>query len=389
MTQQTEAPAPERYEYAPIDAIHPSKTNPRKHFPPESLDELAASIQAHGIIEPLIVTDRGTEGYEIYAGERRYRAAKIIGLATVPVIVRAIDNGEAAVVRLVENIQREDLSPLDLAAGYEQLVKKHGKTVDEVADMVHKSRRSVYATMALLKLNPEVKKALQSGAISPTVATFVSPLPPIHQAAAMNEILRLPLGASVRVAQEIVEKFDKRGEEKKVERAKREVKKATAKVKETKKKLASAADKKREGEKAIEQAALVIVTRRVHEHLTADRLSFDVRAHLLPLCIRAGAMLDYAFGWPEAFAKARNIDVSTTAKAKRYLANLKDDDVFSVWLEITVAEEYGGVEESALNAILKYVGLPKYGEMLKEARKQAAPGWRLPGTEPKTPKKVK
>jgi ParB family chromosome partitioning protein len=385
MTAET---APERYEYAPIDAIHPSKTNPRKHFPTDSLDELAASIQAHGIIEPLVVIDRGTEGYEIYAGERRYRAAKMIGLATVPVIVRAIDNGEAAVVRLVENIQREDLSPLDLAAGYEQLVKKHGKTVDEVADMVHKSRRSVYATMALLKLAKPVRSALEKGEINPTVASMVGTLPPIFQEAAMGRVLSLPIKTNVREAQAVVDSFHPKGEEKKVERAKREVKKATAKVKETKKKLASVADKKREGEKAIEQAALVIVTQRVHDYLYGGSTPLN-DYELIPLLIRAGATINDILGAPPAFCTVRNVDLSTTAKRKHYVDKLKDIDVFPAWLEAICATEYGGVDESALNAILKYVGLPKYGEMLKEARKQAAPGWRLPGTEPKTTKKAK
>lgn len=206
-------PAPERYEYAPIQTLSPSKTNPRKHITDDSVAELAESIKEHGVIEPLIVQDRGKAGYEIVAGERRFHAAKLAGLGEVPVIVRPFEEAEMFLVRLIENIQREDLNPLDLAAGYQKLIKDFGFTVDRVAETVHRKRRSIYATMQLLTLSEGGKKALAAGELSASVASLLARVPKERQEDAMiklrgyNSLLPDATGLSVRHAEERLRNF--------------------------------------------------------------------------------------------------------------------------------------------------------------------------------------
>lgn len=146
---------------AKVDAITPNPFQPRRIFNDEALQELAASVSEHGIIQPLIV--RRTEtGYEVIAGERRLRAAKIAQLAKVPVIVREIGDKEMAELAMIENLQREDLHFLEEAEGFQQLLTNFGFTQDELAKRVGKNQSTIANKLRLLRLAPTVQQALLS-----------------------------------------------------------------------------------------------------------------------------------------------------------------------------------------------------------------------------------
>jgi len=148
-----------------VDAILPNPRQPRSMIGDESLGELAASVREHGIIQPLIVT-RVAGGYQLIAGERRWRAAQLVGLATVPVLVKDVAPVEMLELALVENVQRSDLNALEEAAAYQQLVEEFGLTQGEVAQRVGKSRVAVSNTLRLLKAADAVQKALLAGRIT-------------------------------------------------------------------------------------------------------------------------------------------------------------------------------------------------------------------------------
>lgn len=149
----------------PIDAIRPNPFQPRHEVNDAELSDLAASIGVHGLIQPLIVRADG-EQYELIAGERRWRAAKLAGLATVPVIVREADRREMLALALVENLQRSDLSPIEAAEAYRRLMSEFELTQEDVAGLVGKSRAAVANTMRLLSLAPEVQQLIASGQLS-------------------------------------------------------------------------------------------------------------------------------------------------------------------------------------------------------------------------------
>lgn len=151
----------------PIIALHPGKYQPRQHFKLDQLQELADSIAHNGIMQPIIVrkSDKG-EGYEIVAGERRWRAAKIADLKTVPVIIRNISDKVALELSLVENIQRADLSPVEEASGYQRLMDEFGYTQEELSEIVGKSRSHVANLLRLQGLPQEVKDMLNTGELT-------------------------------------------------------------------------------------------------------------------------------------------------------------------------------------------------------------------------------
>ena len=148
-----------------ISKVVPNKSQPRKSFNEDALNELADSIKEHGIIEPLIVQDR-KDHYEIIAGERRWRAANIAGLTEVPIIIKDLTELEIVELALIENIQREDLNPIEEAHAYKRLIEEFNLKQDEVADKVSKSRTAITNTMRLLKLCPEVQQMLIDEMIS-------------------------------------------------------------------------------------------------------------------------------------------------------------------------------------------------------------------------------
>lgn len=147
-----------------ISKLQPDPQQPRKHFDEAALAELAGSIKEHGIVQPLIVAKSGGD-YIIIAGERRYRAAQLAGLTEVPAIVRSFGEQEKLEIALIENIQRQDLTLLDLAAAYLKLHDQFGLSYDEVAKRVGKSSPAVHNIVRLLKLPLEAKKALHEGKI--------------------------------------------------------------------------------------------------------------------------------------------------------------------------------------------------------------------------------
>jgi ParB family chromosome partitioning protein len=149
-----------------IEEVHPSPTQPRKTFDDGKLDELAASIRAQGIIQPLVVRTRVGGGYELVAGERRWRAAQRAGLHEVPVVVRELDSTKAFEMALVENLQREDLNPLEEAAGYERLVSEFGYTQESLAERVGKDRSTVANALRLLRLPEGVRGLVAEGRLS-------------------------------------------------------------------------------------------------------------------------------------------------------------------------------------------------------------------------------
>lgn len=190
----------------PVSAITPNPMQPRTVLDPDTLVELAMSIGEHGLIQPLIVTQKGPEHYQLVAGERRWAAARMAGLSTVPVIVKEATPQQVLEMALVENIQRADLSPLEEASAFRQLVEEFGLTQEQVADRVGKSRVAVTNTLRLLRLPEPVKDALASGAIREGHARALLALPaPKAQVAALKIVTSK--GLSVRQTEELVRRL--------------------------------------------------------------------------------------------------------------------------------------------------------------------------------------
>ena len=159
-----------------ISSVEPNREQPRKHFSEEGIEELASSIRQYGIIQPLLVQKRD-DYYEIIAGERRWRAAMKAGLKEVPVIVKDYSNREAVEISLIENIQREDLNPIEEALAYDRLIKEFEMTQEQVAGRVSKSRSAVTNSLRLLKLEDEVRRMVIAGDISEGHARTLLGLP--------------------------------------------------------------------------------------------------------------------------------------------------------------------------------------------------------------------
>jgi ParB family chromosome partitioning protein len=150
----------------PVGSVRPNPNQPRAHFDEESLASLAASIGEMGVLQPLLVRDVGSGGYELIAGERRWRAAKRAGLATVPVLVRDADEIASLEAAIVENLHREDLTPLEEAAAYQQLIEDFSLTHDQVAARVGKSRTAVTNTLRLFQLPAPIQRLVGDGRLS-------------------------------------------------------------------------------------------------------------------------------------------------------------------------------------------------------------------------------
>ena len=153
------------YQMVSTDLLKPNASQPRKQFEQSALEELAESIKENGIIQPLIVR-RGDGGFEIVAGERRWRAAKIAKLEKLPVIIRTATDQDVAELTLIENIQREDLNPIEEAEAYEKLAERFELTHEEIAKKTGKNRSVITNQLRLLKLSEKVKEALVSGTIT-------------------------------------------------------------------------------------------------------------------------------------------------------------------------------------------------------------------------------
>jgi ParB family chromosome partitioning protein len=148
----------------PISSIRPNPQQPREHFDEEALASLAESIREVGVLQPVLVRSRG-DGYELIAGERRWRAARRVGLQTLPAIVRMADDAAMLQQAIVENVQREELNPLEEAAAYQQLIEDFSFTHDEVATRVGKSRATITNTLRLLQLPPTIQRYVKEGTV--------------------------------------------------------------------------------------------------------------------------------------------------------------------------------------------------------------------------------
>lgn len=165
--QRSESSATAGLANIPLDQISPNPYQPRKTFNEASIEDLARSVREHGIVQPLVVTRSGDHRYQLIAGERRFRAAQRAGLRTVPAVVKELtQKGDALQIALIENIQREDLNPIEEAIAYHQLHEEFGLTQEEISRRVGKERSTVANFLRLLKLPDAVKKLLASGQLS-------------------------------------------------------------------------------------------------------------------------------------------------------------------------------------------------------------------------------
>ncbi len=193
----------------PIERLKPGKYQPRTQMDPESLAELAASIKAQGIMQPILVRaiDKtpGAERYEIVAGERRWRAAQQANLAEVPVLIRDIPDEQALAMALIENIQRENLNPLEEAQGLQRLIDEFGLTHQQAADAVGRSRPAASNLLRLLQLSTPVQTLLMSGKLDMGHARALLPLAAAQQIAVAQRIVQK--GLSVREAEQLVQQI--------------------------------------------------------------------------------------------------------------------------------------------------------------------------------------
>ena len=195
-----------------ISLVEPNRDQPRKYFDDDAIDELADSIRQFGIIQPLLVQKKD-DYYQIIAGERRWRAAKKCGLKEVPVIIRRFSNQEAVEVALIENIQREDLNPIEEARAYQRLVNEYALSQEEVAGRVSKSRSAVTNSMRLLRLDESIQAMVETGAISEGHARTLIPLPTAKEQLELAErIIKEKL--SVRQTEKLVKELLKPSEKK-------------------------------------------------------------------------------------------------------------------------------------------------------------------------------
>jgi ParB family transcriptional regulator, chromosome partitioning protein len=206
-SESTAAPG-ERVVRVPLERIRPSPFQPRKEFAPEALNELTESIKAQGIIQPLLVRERG-DHYELIAGERRWRAAQLLGLAEAPVIIRQADDTAVLEIALIENLQRENLNPMEEAQGYAELISRFNLRQEDVATKVGKSRAWVANALRLLKLPPEVQRFVREGRLSVGHAKVILALEqPREQSLAAERVLKDSL--SVRATEDFVAKMQQK-----------------------------------------------------------------------------------------------------------------------------------------------------------------------------------
>ena len=201
---ETEDKGKEGVQEVDLSSIYPNPDQPRKNFDPDALDELAQSIRHHGVIMPLIV-NKEAKGYMIIAGERRYRASKLAGIKKVPVIVKNYTARQIKEISLIENLQREDLNPIEEATAMRALMEDYGMTQDELADRIGKSRPAITNTLRLLQLSPEVIRLVETGALSSGHARAIITVPAEEQIKMANRFVKD--GCSVREAEQQVKNF--------------------------------------------------------------------------------------------------------------------------------------------------------------------------------------
>ena len=177
------------YQLLPIHKVEPNRSQPRQDFDEEELQSLSESIALHGVLQPLTVRQLPSGYYQIIAGERRWRAARMAGLSEVPVVVIEADDKKTMELALIENLQRQDLNPVEEALGYRTLMEEYGLTQEETSQRVGKSRSAVANALRLLELDEAVQKLLRSGSLSAGHARALVPLSPALQAQAASAII--------------------------------------------------------------------------------------------------------------------------------------------------------------------------------------------------------
>jgi len=187
-----------------LDRITENPRQPRVRMDPDALATLVASIREHGVIQPVLVTET-LDGYQLVAGERRVRAARIAGLERIPAVVRQLADREQLELALVENLQREDLDPLESAGAYRQLIDEFGFTQEQLAERVGRARSTVANTLRLLELHPAVQAAVAAGTISEGHGRAIGGLPAELQERVMGSVVERDL--SVRQAEELVRRL--------------------------------------------------------------------------------------------------------------------------------------------------------------------------------------
>lgn len=193
--------SPREYQYLALDEIHPAEIQPRRDFDDAALQELAASIAESGLIQPLVVREVEGGGYELIAGERRWRAAKLAEQTQVPAVVKDVTDSEAFALALVENVQRQDLNPIEEASAFARLLEEYDFTQAEIAKQVGKSRSSVANAVRLLTLPQAICDHVAGGALSPGHARTLVGLDPEIARRLATRIIKLNL--TVRQAEEL------------------------------------------------------------------------------------------------------------------------------------------------------------------------------------------
>ena len=236
----------DRVLYIDINDIRPNSAQPRLHFDEEKLRELSGSIKTNGVIQPLIVRE-SSSGYELVAGERRWRAARMAGLRTVPCIVRNFDEKQNAIVAIIENMQREDLNPIEEALGLKSMTEKYGFTQEQISASLGRSRTYITNSIRLLKLPEEIQQYVSSGQMSAAHGRTIINIPDkAKQKEIADKIIRNDL--SVRATERLAEKVK---DELRPERKRR--------------KKASEADKTKNAEiVAVERELMTLLGTKVH-----------------------------------------------------------------------------------------------------------------------------
>lgn len=192
-----------------IDALQPGRFQPRARIGQEALAELAESIKSQGVMQPILARPIGAGRYEIVAGERRWRAARMAGLTSVPALVREVADRQALAIALIENLQREDLNPLDEATGIKRLTEEFGMTHSEAAEAVGRSRAAITNALRLLELAPPVQELLREGKLDMGHARALLALPALKQIEFAREAVARQL--SVRQVEKLVAHLSARG----------------------------------------------------------------------------------------------------------------------------------------------------------------------------------
>ena len=201
---RNEIPKNKQIQDLPLARIHPNRFQPRHAFSSESISELAQTLREEGLLQPIIVREDGEE-YEIIAGERRFRAAQSLGWEKIPAIVNNLSDQQTASLALIENLQREDLNPIDEATAYENLMELNSLTQAQLAKDIGKSQSYVANKLRLLKLDPQIQEALASGAITARHGRALLALSSDQQKQALEQILSDKL--NVKQTEELVAKL--------------------------------------------------------------------------------------------------------------------------------------------------------------------------------------